>query len=201
MRKIYTIILFFVLTGSVFGVDEEIPSLLLEINTGYAFGIELPNSIPIELKLVYPFRRFGCTLEAGTLLSGDARAIHIFIGPTFFVINNPQIRMPISLGLDVLANYNKSSYFGIGGIVSFHYSITKNIFIGTNVEISYDFNHSYEETVGYSDAAIGVDENGNKIYPLGPGGNPIYYTPIRENKNHIENNFYIKPTIGVGIQF
>jgi hypothetical protein len=200
MKKFISIILFLLLIGSAFGSEDEMPSVLVELNTGYAFGIELPNSMPIELKLVYPFRRFGCTLEAGTIFSNDVQAIHIFIGPTFFAINNSQIRVPISLGLDVLTNTN-SSYFGVGGIVAFNYSIMKNIFIGINVEISYDFNHSYEETVGYRDAAIGVDENGNKIYPLGSGGNPIYYTPIMENKNHIGNNIYIKPTIGIGIQF
>ncbi|MDR2393930.1 MAG: hypothetical protein LBD93_07235 [Treponema sp.] len=201
MKKVISIILFFALAGFTFGSEEETPNVLIELNTGYAIGIELPNSVPIELKLVYLFTRFGCTLQAGSLLSDDIRAIHIFLGPTFFAINNPKIRIPISVGIDVLSSNKNDSYFGIGGIISLNYSITKNIFCGINIEMNYDFNNPYEETVGYKDASIGVDENGNKIYPIGPGGNPIYYTPIRENKNHIGNNFYIKPTVGIGMQF
>jgi hypothetical protein len=108
--------------------------------------------------------------------------------------------VPVSLGLDVTGDRN-NSYLGIGGIVSFNYSIGKNMYVGVNVEINYDFNHPYEERVGYKDAAIGVDENGNKIYPMDPHGNPIKYTPVMENRNHIGNNIYIKPTIGIGWQF
>lgn len=201
MKKIILIIFFFALVGSAFGLENETPHVLVEVNAGYAFGIELPNSAPIELKLVYPFALFGYTIEVGALLSDAVQAMHIFLGPTFFIINNSRIRAPISLGFDFLRNNKNRSYFGIGGIVSFHYSMTKNIFYGINIEINYDFNNPYEETVGYKDAAIGMDENGNKIYPIGPKGDPIYYTPVMENKNHIGDNFYIKLMIGIGMQF
>jgi hypothetical protein len=201
MKKIILTIFFFALSGFTFGLEKEMPNVLIELNTGYAVGIELPNSVPIELKLVYPFTLFGFTLETGALLSDAVQSMHIFLGPTFFIINNSRIRVPISLGIDLVADNKNNSYFGIGGIVSFNYSITKNMFCGINIEINYDFSNPYEEIVGYKDATIGVDENGNKIYPVGPGGDPIYYTPVMENKNHIGNNFYIKPTIGIGIQF
>jgi hypothetical protein len=113
----------------VFGLENEIPSILIELNTGYSIGIHLSNSVPIELKLVYPFKLFGITLEVGSLLSNNIQAYHIFLGPTFFAINNQKIRIPISLGLDILGNRNKEIYFGIGGIGAFNYSLTKTIYI------------------------------------------------------------------------
>ncbi|MDR2446529.1 MAG: hypothetical protein LBD58_04455 [Treponema sp.] len=62
----------------VFALKNEAPSVLMELNTGYAFGVELPDAIPIELKLVYPFTRFGLTLESGVLLSDNLQSLHIF---------------------------------------------------------------------------------------------------------------------------
>ncbi|MDR3342539.1 MAG: hypothetical protein LBT14_07095 [Treponema sp.] len=167
MRKIIIMVSLFTLSNTLFGLDNETPSVLIELNTGYAIGIELPHSVPIEFKLVYPFTLFGFTLEVGTELSKDeGSAFHILFGPTVFVINNSKMRIPITIGLDLLANKN-NTYLGLGGIIGYNYSITKNIYLAINIEINYDFNNLYEETVGYKDAAIGVDEYGNKIYPIG----------------------------------
>ncbi|MDR0554641.1 MAG: hypothetical protein LBG76_07575 [Treponema sp.] len=187
--------------SSAFGLDNEMPSVLIETNVGYAIGVNLPHAMPVELKLVYPISRFGFTVEGGaSFFYEEAPGYHLFLGPTFFVINNPKIRAPISIGLDIVGNKN-NSYWGIGGLVSFNYSIRKNIYVGINLEINYDFNNPYEETVGYKDAAIGIDQEGKKIYLLDPHGDPIKYTLVKENKNHLGNNLYIKPTLGIGWQF
>ncbi|MDR1956001.1 MAG: hypothetical protein LBQ30_04025 [Treponema sp.] len=204
MKKLIVVMIFCLSIGRLFGEAQnanEIPSILLEINTGYSGGIDLPNSIPIEFKLVYPFKRFGFTLETGVLLSEDTNGFHIFMGPTIFFINNSKFRMPLSLGIDLLINHKSNFYAGIGGILSFNYVVSKNLYIGVNFELNYDLNNPYEEIVGYKDAAIGVDENGNKIYPMDNQGDPIKLYPIMENKDHIGNNIYIKPTICLGIQF
>lgn len=186
---------------AVFGLDNETPSVLIEANSGYAIGVNLPNAVPVELKLVYPFSRFGFTVELGPLfLHEKAVGYHTFFGPTLFMINNSKIRVSLSLGPDMMGNKTKS-YYGIGGLVSFNYSLTKNVYIGVNFEANYDFLTQEEEITGYEDAAIGVDENGNKVYPIDNHGNPVKLTPVTKNKNVIGNNIYIKPTIGIGWQF
>jgi hypothetical protein len=190
MKKTIILIIYLTLVGYIFGLENETPSILVELNTGYAIGIDLPSSVPIEIKLVYPFTHFGLTLEAGPLISPDITGIHIFFGPTFFAINNAKIRLPISIGVDM--NYKNDSYFGVGGIIGFNYVLAKYLYVGINVEVNYDFSHPYNEKVGerdeyYLDTNDGVVKNRT--------------VPIMENKNHIENNIYIKPTVGIGIQF
>jgi hypothetical protein len=183
-----------------FGLENELPSVLFEINTGYSLGIDLPGAVPLEAKLVYPFNWFGFTIEGGALFFDDI-GYHLLLGPTFFVINNVKMRLPITLGFNITGTNKNNSYYGIGGIASFNYVITKNMYFGINLEINYNFNNPYEEIAGYRDAAIGVDEEGNKIYPLGPGNQPIKFMPMMETKDHFGNYIHIKPTIGIGMQF
>jgi hypothetical protein len=205
MNKIIIFLLFFtVLSFSIFSLDNDDPFMFIELNSGYAIGIDTDNAIPLELKLIYPYNRFGLTVELGALFSEEETGFHFFIGPTFFIINTPKIRFPVSLGFDFM--HLKTVYYGIGGIASFNYSLTKNIYIGINAEINFYFNNRYEEIVriDQKDASIGIDPiTGNKIYPMDKDGNPIYYsyTPIKENRDHYGAYFHIKPTITIGFQF
>jgi hypothetical protein len=199
MKKITVFaLLVSIFTFPIFSIEEK-PSFLAELNTGYAFGIQLPNFFPIEAKLTYPIGRSGFTLEAGRLFDQEAKT-HIFFGIPYYIIYNSKIRLPVTIGGDILIS-KQDAYFGIGGIVSFNYVLTKNVYIGINIEINYYMTHSYEEISGYRDAAIGVDEHGNKIYPMGPGGNPVLTMPVTEMKNHSGSYIHIKPMIGIGLQF
>ena len=204
MKRIFItlVLLFFVFKA--FSQEFKEPAFIIELNAGYAIGIDLPNVIPIEIKLVYPVNRFGLTIESGALL-GDNVGFHFFIGPTFFVMNNYRIRVPLSLGFDINV-MNKSTYYGIGTIVSFNYFFHKNMFLGLNLSLNYNFNNPYKEVVRIEtkDASIGIDPiTGNKIYPMDKDGNPIYeiHTPIMENRNHFGKYIHIKPTISMGFQF
>jgi hypothetical protein len=201
MKHTLFIILALIFIGSGFSQENKTSDFLVELNSGYSIGINLPSAMPIELKLVYPFSRFGFTVEGGTfLLFEESPGYHIFFGPTFFVINNQKIRIPISLGVDI-TGYKNNLYLGAGGIVSFNYSLSKYLYAGINIEVNYDFISPYDKIIGYKDAAIGVDEGGNKIYPIDSKGNPIKTTPITEKKYHFDNNIYLKPTIAIGMQF
>jgi len=204
MKKYILLVLLALCATNVFPQDFEEPAFLAELTTGYAFGINLQESVPVEIKLVYPIFRFGLTLESGVLL-GENNGFHFFLGPTFFVINNSKVRVPLSIGLD-LCTINENLYYGIGGIISFNYVLHKNIYAGANLSINYNFNNPYEEVVRIEtkDAAIGIDpETGNKIYPMDKEGKPILETrtPIKENRNHFGNYIYIKPSISIGFQF
>jgi hypothetical protein len=207
MKKIILLVMVTVFHHSTFGLENETPSFLMEVNTGFAAGIEMPGFVPAAIKFVYPYARFGFTMEAGGLFSNEKRAFNLFLGPAFFVVNNPKIRMPVSLGFNLLLGEGKKgTYYGIGGIFSVNYSLTRNIYAGINIGIDYNFDNPYEEVVRINrkDAAIGIDPTtGNKIYPVDKDGNPVYETntPVKENRNHIGNYVYIKPTIAVGVQY
>jgi len=203
MKKIILIVLFIICINNLFSQESGKPGILIELNTGYAIGINLPNAVPVKIKLVYPFMHFGLTFEGGILFDED-NGSQLFFGPAFFIINNPRIRVPISLGLD-LCTINKSNYYGIGGIISFNYVFKKNMYFGANLSINYYLNNLYEEVTGYRDAAIGVviGDDGNQyiLYPMDNNGNPIKIRPIMEKKNHFGNYIHIKPTVSIGFQF
>jgi hypothetical protein len=204
MKKAVFFFLLIVLASLIYSLDDELPTVLIELNSGYAFGKDLDSSMPIELKLVYPYTLFGFTVEFGPSLNSNSTGMHCFIGPTLFIINNPKIRLPISLGFDLF--YQNTIYYGLGSIISFNYSLTRNIYVGINTEINLHFNNPYEEVVRIDekDASVGIDPiTGNKIYPIDKNGDPIYYTytPIKETKDHFGSYMYIKPTIAIGIQF
>jgi len=189
MKIKFFVVISLVFITNIFAQENETPAFLIELNTGYAIGINMPSSVPIEIKMVYPYNRFGFTIETGILLA-DNIGFHLFLGPTIFILNNPKIRIPVSLGFDIAILDKNKFYYGIGGIISFNYSLNKNIYCGFNLEINYNFNNPYNEIVGYKDAAIGMDENGNKIYPIDREGNPVLYMPILENRDHFGNNIY-----------
>jgi hypothetical protein len=107
--------------------------------------------------------------------------------------------LPFSLGFDL--KINDTPYLGLGSILAFNYSLTKNIYLGINAEINYYINNPYEEITGHKDAAIGIDENGDKVYQIDGKGNPILTTPIIETKNHFGSYIHIKPTIAIGRQY
>jgi hypothetical protein len=136
MKKILIVVFVFICIKSVFSQENETPAFIVELNTGYAIGMELPDVVPIEIKLVYPYTRFGFTIESGILL-GENIGFHLFLGPTIFIINNPRMRVPVSFGLNFNV-INKNTFYGIGGIVSFNYAIHRNIFIGANLSINYN---------------------------------------------------------------
>jgi len=200
MKYWFLLILGLIIIGYGFTMENEQPLFMMEINTGYSIGINQPNAIPIDIKIIYPYNRFGFTLEAGMAISDDI-GYRLFLGPTFFVINNPKIRLPISIGYDINGINNNNILHGIGIISSFNYRLNNMFYFTVNLNINYAFNESYNEIVGYKDAAIGIDLNGNKIYAIGPNGNPILTTPIMEKRNNFGNYIHIRPTIGIGIQF
>ena len=201
----FFVLFFITLSCFIFGQEAETPSVLIELNTGYAFGINMDSSLPIELKMVYPYTRFGITIEGGALLHSDNKAgVHFFVGPTLFIINNPKIRLPISVGFDLMVK--NSTYFGLGGIVSFNYSLAKNLYLGINTEVNFYINHPYEEAVGIDtkDASIWTNPiTGKKVYLTDKNGKNIevIYAERKEMKNHFGRYIHIKPTIAIGIQF
>jgi hypothetical protein len=181
----------------------ETPAVLIELNSGYSIGINIPNAVPIEMKLSYSFTKFGVTVAFGGDIS-EENGFHFLIGPTYYPINNNKMRLPVTLGFDVFAE-NGNYYYGLTGILAYHFVINKNLYIGINADANYYFNKTYEEITGYEtkDAALGIDPiTGNKIYPADQSGNPIYEitTPIKERLDHWGNYIKIKPMITIGFQ-
>ena len=169
------LIIFFLLIFAVnaYTQEYETPYFMVELNSGYAIGVDFPNAIPVEIKFTtYTYKNFGFTAQAGVLLEDDI-SFHSYFGPVFFIINNSKMRLPVSLGLDVFLLNGNESYLGLGAAVSYQYVIFKNLYIGINVSVSYNF-------IGTEYEIKGVNQIKSNIV--------------------FNNNFYIKPAIGIGFQ-
>jgi len=187
MKKIILLFLFFIISYTAFSQSDELPAFMIEINAGYAIGINLNNTIPVNVKLIYSYERFGFVAEAGGLFS-DSSFFHLFLGPMIYVINIPKWRIPIALGFDIF--HGESLYYGIGSIFSAHYRLTNNLYVGLNIGITYAFNNVYEEFVEYRTITTIYNET-----------TLTQTVPVYESKNHFGSSIYIKPSLSIGMQF
>jgi hypothetical protein len=205
MKKV--ILLLLVVAGLAFNlsaaVEEPHIYMLEEITAGYGFGINMANQVPIDIGLTFPIlNQFGFTTKfgMGIPMNGAKCFYHVFVGPTIFAINEENMRLPISLGIDLLGN-NENIYMGFTGIVAFHYAVTKNIYIGISAEINYYINNKYFELIYYKDNATHLTSSGDYAYPLNQYGEPIYQTPVYKITDHIGSYVNIKPALCIGLQF
>jgi hypothetical protein len=189
MKKLFFLLLFSTTSFIVFSQNNDLPAFMLELNTGYSVGINLDNAVQIDIKLIYSFERFGFAVEAGSLFSTDYSAFHLFLAPIYYFINADKWRLPLAVGLDFIND--KTSYIGIGGVIAIHYRLAKYIYTGFNIGITYAFNNIYDELTGYKTTVTNFDDGTSKTQT----------TPIYESKNHYGNNFYIKPSLVIGLQF
>jgi len=178
MKEKLILIFLLAFAANAYCQDYQTPYFMAELNSGYALGFDFPNAIPVEIKFTtYTYKNFGFTAQAG-VLTGDNISFHTFFGPAFFIINNSKMRLPVSIGIDLFLKDGNESYLGFGGIISYQYVITKNIYIGINVSASCNF-------IGTENKITGVNSNGS---------------PVIESNIIFKNNFYIKPSIGIGFQ-
>jgi hypothetical protein len=177
---------------SVFGQETERPIVMYEAGSGYNIGINMDGAIPLEIRMTIPFDDFGFILAGGVDFA-ENNGGHGFIGGTYFIFNNDKVRLPISLGFSISGN-QRDSYLGISGLVSYHYVLAKDIYIGFNVEINYNFNHRYTDIIGNGEgmATNGVDGWGNPI--------TTFPSPKAEVVDHWGNYINIRPTICIGYQ-
>jgi hypothetical protein len=187
MKKILFSILFLIITYTLFSQNNEQPSFMVEVNTGYAIGVNLDNTIQIDTRLYYPIERFGFTVEVGSFIQ-DESLFRILFAPMMCIINTSDWRVPFILGMDVKAGDN--SYFGIGGAISVHRKLTNYFYAGFNLSITNYLIHSYREFVGYRIETI--------IY------NEETFTknvPVFEDKRDFGSRFYFKPSFVIGLHF
>jgi hypothetical protein len=186
MKKIIlTLLLFIFMLGFTF--SEDLPTFLVETNVGYSIGIKLENALQIDARLIYSFRTFGITLQAGSLLT-DKSTIHLFIAPAYYFLNNQKIRIPLAVGFDLF--HGKIVSYGIGSMLSVHYRLSKKFYAGGNLGLTYIFNKVYDEFVGYETKKIVYNET------------ILTQTlPVYESKSHYGVSFYIRPSLVVGLQF
>ena len=193
MKKIVILIIFTITSFTVFSQSNNLLSFMIETNVGYAIGINLDNAVLVDAKIMYPVERFGVALEAGSIFTPDEASFRFFIGPMLFLINNENWRVPIVLGFDLF--HGETLYYGIGGFVSVHRRLTKHIYAGINLGITYAWNNVYDVLTGYETKKEVVDDG---------TGNAVFVdrqVPVFESKNHRGNYIYIRPSIAIGLQF
>jgi hypothetical protein len=188
MKRAIIISFLLFITCSVFSYTDELPAFMIETDTGYATGINLDNAVHVDIKLLYPYTRFGFVIEAGGLFSAEHSIFHSFLGPMVFIVNNANWRIPLALGVDILMA--DTAYFGVGSILSVHRRLSNYIYTGLNFEFIYAFDNIYRELTGYETTVIRFDDGTTKTQTV----------PKFESKNHIGNNFYFKPSILIGLQ-
>jgi hypothetical protein len=81
-------------------------------------------------------------------------------------------------------------YYGIGGMLSAHYRLLKNFYIGGNLGITYAFNNVYDEFVGFETKTTKYNE-----------ATFTQTVPVFERKSHYGSYFYLRPSLVIGIQF
>ncbi len=190
MRKL--ILLFImgtVISSFAFSQDIETPAFMIELSAGCGMGINLDNVGFFDIKLLYPFGKFGFALESGGMFSANDGFFHTFLGPMVFLINKNKWRVPLIIGADIFGN--NSIYLGLGAIFAAHYSLTKNIYVGVNFETTYAINHVYQEYVGDQIIVTKFDDGSTKTQTI----------KQYKDRNHYGNNFYFKPSILFGLQF
>jgi hypothetical protein len=193
VRNIFYILLLLFLAFSAFGQENEKPTVMWELGSGYGFGINMDSLAPLEIRMTIPFKNFGVIIAGGVDFANNIGG-HGFIGGTYFIINNGKMRVPASFGFNVSGN-KRNIYLGVGGLVSYHYILTNNIYMGINVEMDYNFNNRYTEIItnGSGITTNSVDGSGNPI--------TAFSSPDTEITNHYGSYINIKPSICIGIQF
>ena len=169
------------------------PFFMVESSAGYALGVNLDNAAFFGVRLIYPFERFGLIVEAGRMFPQNSSAFHFFLGPMMYFVNDPQLRVLLSLGLDIMGG--ETTVLGIGSTLSIHRRLGNFLYAGINLGIVYAFNHIYEVRTGYRT---------NRVIEADSAGNPVFAyrtVPVYENKNHFGNRFHFRPSLLIGMQF
>jgi hypothetical protein len=192
MKKISVIILIVLVSCYAFGQESEKPIVMYEIGSGYGFGINMNSAVPLELRITYPWENFLFTLSGGVDFA-DKIGGHAFLGAGYFIINTDNMRLPFSLGLNLSGN-NNHLYLGIAGMISYHYVITDNFYVGINLEATYNINDNYSDITanGKGFGTNGIDGSGNPI--------TTFPSPETTRLNHWGTYINIKPTISIGYQ-
>jgi len=193
MRKIFVLLAFFITPIVAFPQDNDLPAFMVELDAGYAFGINVNSAVNFEVKLLYTYQRFGFVVEAGALIS-DNTVFHLFLGPAFFFINNEKWRVPVAVGFDLSGG--KTLFYGMGGLVAVHYSITKNIYTGINLGVTYAFDNRYDELTGYRKGTYFYTDPDTGFVKEGTTDIPVF-----ETKSHFGSYVSITPSIVIGFQF
>jgi hypothetical protein len=188
MKRIVILFLCFLVPFIAFTQNDDLPVFMTEINSGYAAGINLDNLIFLDVKIIYPYEKFGFVIEAGSMFTPDSSTIHVFLGPMMFLLNNSKWRVPLALGLDYF--HGDTLYYGLGGIISLHHRLTNYFYAGLNLAITYAFNNVYDELTGYRTIVTTFDDGTTKTQTV----------PVIERKDHYGSYIYFKPSILVGIQ-
>jgi len=169
------------------------PFFMVESSAGYALGVNLDNAAFFGLRLIYPFERFGFIIEGGGMFSQGESAFHFFLGPMVYIVNAPQWRVLLSLGLDIVGR--ETTILGVGSTLSFHRRLGNLLYAGVNLGIVYAFNHIYEVRTGYRTSRV-IEDDG--------AGNPVFAyrtIPVYENRSHFGNRFHFRPSLLIGMQF
>jgi hypothetical protein len=189
MKSFFFSLLFIISSLAIFPQENELPSFLAELSTGYAVGIGLDNAFNFDIKFMYPYKRFGFAIEAGGLFTSSGPAFHTLLGPMILIVNTPKWRVPLIFGGDMILR--DTTYFGVGGILSVHRRLSNIIYFGASFEVTYAFANLYDELTGYKTNVTKFDDGTSKTQTV----------PVFENKSHFENNFYLKPSLLMGLQF
>jgi len=191
MKKIFVLLVFSIVPFIAFSQE---PTIMVETNAGYSVGINLENNYQLDIKLYYPINRFGLIVEVGSLFPQNDGYFHFFIAPMYFIINTEKWRVPVAIGFDVMGGKN-NLYYGIGGSVAAHYSVTRNFYAGINLGIAYAFDNRHQDITGYRTEKVVVDDS---------TGNAVFIdrnVPVFETKSHFGSYIFLKPSIAIGFQF
>jgi hypothetical protein len=202
LKKVITLLaVLLLLSGPVFSAESAF-AFLVETNSGYAFGKDMSDNVPINLKLSYIYSFLGFTLEAGTLRDENT-PVHFYLGPTLYLLNTPNFRVSFSTGFDYVTNFEvpkkygekPAGYTGIGGMLSFNYSLSKYVYVGLNLEANYYWVMHMKAYVGDAESLQNTtDSSGTPVIML-------LKTPIYDDVNRKGKYFQIKPLLSVGIQY
>ena len=172
---------------------DNIPAFMIEFNTGYSVGINMDNTFQFDVKLYYPLSypsgRFGFVILAGGLLTPDESYKHIYMGPILFFNLIPKWRVPLSIGFDIMGG--DTTYLGIGSTVGVHHSLTKNIYTGLNLGVTFAMNNKYSVLTGHRQNVTTFDD----------GTTLTQTVPIFENRSHYGNRWLFMPSLIIGFQY
>lgn len=191
MRKTATFVFLLLVSVPMFSQPGDfldfMPDYMHEAGAGYASGMEPENAVFSDAGLRYPFGRLGLVVQAGGLFNQDSAMFHLYLGPMLCIVSNPEWRLLLDLGLDLMAG--RSYWVGFGTSVSAHRSLSENLYVGVNLGVVYAFNHMYRE------------ETGQYTYEFDSNTGGSNEVPVTENRNHSVNRFLFKPSIVLGLQF
>jgi hypothetical protein len=189
MKRLFLLLSIIFISAYAFSENFNTPAFMVEVNGGYAVGVNLDNAGYFDTRLYYPFGKFGLAFEAGGLFADNSSMLHFLIGPMVYFFNNNKWRVPLILGFDIMNG--KTGYFGVGIIAAVHRSFTDHFYMGFNIGITYAFDNIYEEITGYRTTTTRFDDGTSKTQT----------TPVLENRSHYGNYVYFKPSLVIGFQY